>query len=87
MQIVIAENKKYIYLGIDPENEIPLTWEQMQDLKDEYFPDTVFIEVFPKKSDIINKANNRHLFHLKKSIVPSLSDLEDNMDVKRIINL
>jgi len=84
MQIVIAENDKYIYLGVDPQNETPLTWEQMQDIKDEHFPDTVFIEVFPKKADIINKANNRHLFHLKNSEIPSLSDLENNMEVLKI---
>ena len=84
MQIVIAENDKYIYLGVDPQNETPLTWEQMQEIKDEHFPDTAFIEVFPKKADIINKANNRHLFHLKNSEIPSLSDLENNMEVLKI---
>ena len=85
MQIVIAENEKHIYLGVDPQNETSLTWEQMQDIKDEYFPNLGFIEVFPVKSEIINKANNRHLFHLKNSEIPSLSDLENNMEVKQII--
>ena len=84
MQIIIAENDKYIYLGVDLGGDSPIKKEQMQEIKDEHFPDTAFIEVFPKKADIINKANNRHLFHLKNSEIPSLSDLENNMEVLKI---
>lgn len=80
MEIVIAENKNYVYISIDPKNDKPLSWEEIQEIKDKFCPDLEFIEVYPRKDRIINKANIRHLFHVKKLVepfrLPRLSDLE-----------
>lgn len=78
MELVLAENKKYIYISIDPKNDRPLSWEEVQEIKDKFCPNLSFIEIYPERHNIINKANIRHLFHIKCGFkVPKFSDLED----------
>jgi hypothetical protein len=76
MEIIRAESENYIYISISKEDEVSMSWEFLQTLKDLFYPDIDFIEVYPAKKNIINKGNVRHLFHVKNCIVPNLSDLE-----------
>ncbi len=79
MEIVVAENKTYLYMSIDPKNDRALSWEEVQRIKDRFFKDLGFIEVYPRRDKIVNKANIRHLFHIKEGFkIPDLSCLEDN---------
>lgn len=76
MTITIARNETFISIHIEPKNNNPLSWEQLQEIKDNYFPELDFIEVYPKKKEIINKGNVRHLIHQKRTRCPKLEDLE-----------
>lgn len=76
LEIVTAENKDFIYISVVSNSKESLSWEQLQDIKDKDFSDLDFIEVYPKKSEVINKANVRHLVHLKNWKCPKLGDFE-----------
>ncbi len=82
MIIGFYENKQYIYITVESESSQPLSWEELQTIKDIRFSDLDFIEVYPKENEIINKANVRHLIHIKGFKPPYLSDLE--MEFKEI---
>lgn len=74
------EDDKYIYLSIESNKEQSIGWETLQNIKDKSYPDLNFIEVYPSNAKIVNKANVRHLIHIKGFDVPMLSDLENAMD-------
>lgn len=82
MEIVIATNDSFVYIQVNCPGETSLSWEQLQQIKDKYHPEKDFIEVYPKKSEIINKANVRHLIHLKGFECPKLKDLETECDIQ-----
>lgn len=82
MKITVSENAKIIYITIERETEKAFSWEELQEIKDTYYPETEFIEVYPKKQNIINKGNVRHLFHVKKATIPSLKDVEVEMETR-----
>jgi len=84
MEIIRAESENYIYISISKEDEVSMSWEFLQTIKDLFYPNIDFIEVYPSKNNIINKGNVRHLFHVKNFIVPYLADLESE-DFKIII--
>ena len=84
MKYLIAKNSKFISLTVTNDTEESLSWEQLQEIKDRYFPGLNFIEVYPKKDQIINKANERHLIHIKDWQCPMLSDLEIESDIEII---
>lgn len=84
MRITLAENDNLIYIGVAVEGDRSLSWEELQEIKDRYYPNKAFVEVYPKKTRIINKANERHLFCVSGAVVPDLSIIEQEMDVKII---
>ena len=75
-KIIISECDKYVSVTVVGKTEQPLSWETLQEVKDEHYPYLDFIEVYPKCTEIINKANERHLIHRKGFVVPKLEDLE-----------
>lgn len=81
MKHIIAENKKYISITVIPGNDISMSWEQLQEIKDQHFKQLDFIEVYPNNQEIINKANVRHLMHIKGWKCPKLGDLEVESDI------
>lgn len=76
MEVIIAESKEYIYISVICSNEANLSWEELQKIKDRYYYSLDFIEVYPKKCEVINKANVRHLIHVRNWNCPKLKDLE-----------
>lgn len=82
MQVIISENSNFIALQVICEDEKSLSWEELQNIKDRYFRKLDFIEVYPKQKEIINKANVRHLVHLKNWSCPKLEDLEQECKIK-----
>ncbi|WP_210268951.1 DUF7694 domain-containing protein [Brucella intermedia] len=47
------------------EHDGTITWEELQELKNEYFgPDVVAIEVYPPHSNVVNSLPMRHLWRL-----------------------
>ena len=78
---VIAINDKYISLTIEAKDDVSLSWEYIQEVKDKYYHNLYFIEVYPEKENIINKANVRHLVHVRGWSAPQLSDLELVSDI------
>lgn len=87
MKIVISESKDYICISACREDERSLSWEELQKIKDAYYPNLDFVEVYPKKDEIINKANERHLICQRGAIVPKLEDLEQPARVVIIDNI
>ena len=78
----IAETEKYIYICLTAVNDEPLSWEEIQKIKDKHFPNLDFVETYPKEISIINNANERHLWHYKdKREVPYLFELETKGDI------
>lgn len=84
MRIILAENENLIYVGVAVEGDRSLGWEELQSIKDKFYPNDTFIEVYPKSNEIVNHANERHLFCVKGAVVPDLSILEQEMDIKII---
>jgi hypothetical protein len=84
MRITIGKNKNLIYIGVAVEGDRSLSWEELQGIKDKYYPNKAFVEVYPKQERIINKANERHLFCITGGYVPDLSIIEQEMDVRII---
>jgi len=81
MEIIISKNKNHISIHVVCDDEKSLSWEQLQSIKDRFFPDKTFIEVYPPKDEIINKANVRHLIHQRNVQIPKLSDLEEASEI------
>ena len=80
--VTIGKNENLIYIGVAVDNERSLGWEELQDIKDKYYPNEEFIEVYPKREQIVNKANERHLFCVFGGFVPDLSIKEQVMEIK-----
>lgn len=76
--ITRAENSNLIYLSISVDGPQHLSWEQIQAIKDKYYPNDSFVEVYPPKKEIINKANVRHLFCQKSNQPIDLSIIEQD---------
>lgn len=76
LTVVRFSNEKFVYISVSRDTEKSLSWEELQKIKDEFYRDLDFIEVYPKHDEIINKANVRHLIHIKGWECPKLSDLE-----------
>ena len=87
MNVIISKNEKYISITFQVEGDISLSWEELQDSKDEFFPNLDFIEVYPRKDEIINQANERHLIHIKNWDCVKMGDLEMESDITfKVIN-
>lgn len=82
MEVIISESKKFICITLKPDNNKAISWEKLQETKDMFYPDLDFIEVYPKKDEIINKANERHLIHKKGLEIPKLWDLEEESKIE-----
>lgn len=83
--VTVSESDTLIYICIDISTDRSLGWEEMQEIKDAYHPNLSFVEVYPSNGEVINKANNRHLFHVKGGFVPHLSIIEQEMETKHFI--
>lgn len=81
LEIVISKSEKFIYISVQKEDNKSLSWEELQNIKDDFFRELDFIEVFPKHSEIVNKANVRHLIHIRGWECPKLSDLEIESEI------
>lgn len=86
MEIVCSINKNFISLHIKQPKGKSLSWEELQNIKDKFYKNLDFIEVYPKKDEIINNANERHLIHIKNWDCVKMEDLELDSEI-RIINL
>lgn len=84
MNITIAKNEEFISIHIESNFTENLSWILLQEIKDKFFSELDFIEVFPKKQEIINKANVRHLIHIKNWKCPKLEDLEQKSEITNI---
>lgn len=84
MRITIAKNENLIYIGVAVDGDRSMSWEELQEIKDRYYPNKEFVEVYPKRDRIINKANERHLFCVTGAVVPDLSIIEQEMDIQVI---
>lgn len=84
MDIVIADSKDYIYITVTNDTEESLSWEQLQKIKDKFYENLDFIEIYPRKLEIVNNANVRHLVHIKDWICPKLEDFEVESDIRLI---
>lgn len=83
VNITVAESKELIYIAIELINsDRSMGWEEIQNIKDRYYPDVEFVEIYPKTKDIVNNANVRHLFHIRGALIPSLGMVEEDMDLK-----
>lgn len=78
MEVILSESEKFICLTVKCDDEKSLSWEQLQEIKDKFYPDKDFIEVYPRRVEIINKANERHLIHQKNIDIPKLWDMEED---------
>lgn len=77
MQVTISSNEKFISIHIDPGNDKSLSWEELQTIKNKVGCSNLdFIEVYPKELEVVNKANIRHLIHIRGWQCPYLADLE-----------
>lgn len=48
----------------DPKSSLPITWDDLQAIKDHFWPECIAIEVYPPKSAIVNVADMRWLWVL-----------------------
>lgn len=80
-QLIIADNDKFITITVICGNENSLSWEQLQSIKDDEFPDLYFVEVFPKNKDVVNHANVRHLLHVKDWECPLMWEWEMESEI------
>ncbi len=80
-RIVISDSENFICISVCRDNDEAMSWEYLQGIKDKYHPDLEFMEVYPCKGEIINKANERHLLHQKGVKLPSMGDLEEPAEV------
>jgi len=74
VEVVIALMQGFTYISISCDKDVSLSWEQVQRIKDEFFPNTSFIEVYPPKNQVVNKANVRHLFDCYSNRIPTIED-------------
>lgn len=81
MELIISESKNFICITVKAKENVVISWEKLQKIKDENYPNLDFIEVYPKSNEIINKANERHLIHKKGLYIPKLWDLEEEAEV------
>jgi hypothetical protein len=84
MKIIISENHTYISIHISRNKKKSLSWEKLQKIKDSFFENLDFVEVYPTKKEIVNNANVRHLIHIKNWICPKLADLEIDSEIKEV---
>lgn len=85
MTIILSESENFICITVALEDqERSLSWEELQEIKDEFYPHLDFVEVYPKRDEIINKANERHLTCRRGSIAPKLGDMEEQARVRVI---
>lgn len=84
VKVVISESKNYICISVCRDDSATMSWEFLQGIKDEYYPNLDFIEVYPSQSEVINKANERHLICVRGLKVVKLGDLEEEAKVKII---
>lgn len=47
--------------------DIPITWDEIQAIKDHFWPNRIAIEVYPRNEDIVNVANMRWIWVLPES--------------------
>lgn len=58
-----ADNHEEFHLR---EAGIPITWDELQAIKDHFWPDRIGIEIYPPHDQIVNVANMRWLWVLPK---------------------
>ena len=46
-KIVISDSKNFICISICRENDEVMSWEYLQGVKDKYYPNLDFIEIYP----------------------------------------
>lgn len=75
--ITVSKIEGYgIYITVEGNEERVFSWEELQHIKDELFPNLGFVEVYPPSNDVINNGNVRHLFHRYGESLPNISDIE-----------
>jgi len=86
MKIAITITEEYILMSVTSLNENSISWERLQKIKEYYYSDLAFVEIYPKQADVVNNANVRHLYHIRGLKLPNLTELE-NVKNYSIINI
>ena len=47
----------------------PITWDDMQAIKDRFWPDRIAIEIYPPRESIVNQADMRWMWVLPKGAI------------------
>lgn len=76
VKITEIETSKYLLVSIQVKEDQQLLWEELYSLKEHFYSDIVFVEIFPPKDRLINNANVRHLYHIHNIKMPCLTELE-----------
>ena len=82
MTETITITDDYILLSVSAPDDKPLSWETLQATKERIFPTLVFIEIYPSSQNIVNNANQRHLYHIRGLELPCLTQLENVTNYK-----
>lgn len=82
MKLIISESKTFIIITAALEDGKVLSWENLQEIKDTFYPEFDFFEIYPKKEEVINKANERHLICHKEMDLPKMGDFEESADIR-----
>lgn len=80
----IVETPEYILISIEFESNYKASWEELQEQKNKTHNQLRFVEVYPLEEEVINNANVRHLYHLKKVDLPDLRELENEKKHKLV---
>ena len=82
--IAVVETKDYILASIEFETRDSVGWNVLHEIKNRIYPELEFVEIHPKKGNLIDNANVRHLYHLKGVLLPDLRGLENVTDYELI---
>lgn len=63
---------------IDRSFDVPITWDQLQEVRRQLWPERIAIEVFPPARHVVNQANMRWLW-----VLPENADLPFSLDPKK----
>lgn len=58
-----------------PKYSLPITWDDLQAIKDNFWPDCIALEIYPPKASIVNVADMRWLW-----VLPAGASLPFNLD-------
>jgi hypothetical protein len=76
LTITEIKTPKYTLLSVLSDDDIPISWEKLQSIKEDRYPGMIFFEVYPSNKNVVNNVNQRHLYHVPNLELPCLTELE-----------